>query len=221
MKEHTVFLSSPNKLVGLAYNDDQIEPLLLQERDRPTSPHTNPTSVPDRFLLSMQPIFIIRHPALMLPSYLRASKLIRPGAYPNQPRSAMHMTLRYTRAMYDWYLGNAIEGRTPKVIDADDIMTNPAALRRLCIESGLDPDALQFEWEEVHDGRPKWKVFTARINASRGIIEGLDARNLDIEAEKAKWVDEWGEDEAESLAKYVEDTMPDYDYLRSRRVRGE
>jgi hypothetical protein len=221
MKEHTVFLSGPDKLVGFAYNDDQIEPLLHQERDKPPSPHTNPTSLPDRFLLSMQPIFLIRHPALMLPSYLRASKLIRAGAHPSQPRTAMHMTLRYTRALYDWYLDTAIEGRMPRVIDADDIMTNPAAVRQLCVESGLDPDALQYEWEEVHDVRPKWKVFTARINASTGIVKGLDARDLDVEAEKAKWILEWGEDEAESLAKFVEDTMSDYEYLRSRRVQGE
>jgi hypothetical protein len=221
MKEHTVFLSGPDKLVCFAYHDDQMEPLLLQERDQPASPHTNPTSLPDHFLLSMQPIFLIRHPALMLPSYLRASKLIRPDVHPSDPRSAIHMTLRYTRELYDWYLENAIDGRESRVIDADDVMTNPAAVRQLCTETGLDPDALQYEWEEVVDNRPKWKVFTARINASKGIIEGLDARSLDVEMEMKKWVNEWGEDEAESLARYVEGAMGDYEYLKGKRVMVE
>jgi hypothetical protein len=95
----------------------------------------------------------------------------------------------------------------PKVIDAHDIMTTPSTLRQLCVESGLDPDALQYEGEEFHDDRPKWKMFTARMNASTGNIKGLDARNLNIEAGKVKWIAEWVTDEGERLAKFVEDTI--------------
>lgn len=57
------------------------------------------------------------------------------------------------------------------------------------------------------------------INASKGIIKGLGARSLDIESKKIKWKAEFGEEEAGRLAKFVNDAMPDNNYLLSRRTR--
>jgi hypothetical protein len=172
------------------YNGDKSEPLLLQQRDEPESAHTNPTNLPDRFLLSMQPIFQIRHPALMFPSMLRAQSRTMDDSTTRNPRVFCSMTLSHSRALYDWYLENGDKQR-PRVIDADDIMNEPAVVRQLCIETGLDPDAVQYEWEEQHEENPLKASFLSTINGSKGIIKGLDSRNLNIEVEKIKWETEF------------------------------
>jgi hypothetical protein len=169
----------------------------------------------------MQPIFQIRHPALMFPSMVRTQGAVMEDSNTRNPRVYSTLTLRHSRAVYDWYLANASSERKPRVIDADDIMNNPAAVRQLCVETGLDPDAVQYEWEEVHEENPLIARFKSTINASKGIIKGMDARSLDIEKEKTKWKAEFGEEEAENLAKYVNDAMPDYEYMLSHRTRGE
>jgi hypothetical protein len=199
-----------------------VEPLVIQERDAPDAAHsvTNPTSVPDSFLLSMQPIFQIRHPALMFPSMLRAQMAIMEDSNTHNPRIWSTLTLRHSRAVYDWYAENAGEMK-PRVIDADDIMNDPDAIRQLCIETGLDPDTVQYSWEEVQEENPLVARFKSTINASKGIIKGLDARSLDIEKEKTKWKTDFGNEEADRLAKFVNDAMPDYNYLLSHRTVGK
>jgi hypothetical protein len=171
-------------------------------------------------LLSLQPIFQIRHPALMFPSMIRAQIGTMEDSNTRNPRIWSTLTLRHSRAVYDWYAENAREMK-PRVIDADDIMNNPDAVRQLCIETGLDPEAVQYSWEEVQEEDPLKARFKSTINASKGIIKGLDARSLDIEAEKTKWKAEFDGEEAERLAKFVHDAMPDYKYLLSRRTRGK
>ncbi|KAF2026875.1 hypothetical protein EK21DRAFT_73227 [Setomelanomma holmii] len=221
IKEHTMFLSGPDKLFATLYEDDEVDPLVLQQRDEPLSTHTNPTSLPDRFLRSMQPIFQIRHPALMFPSMVRAqSNAPLENTTTRNPRVFCCFTLRPTRELYNWYLEHA-SALTPRLIDADDIMNDPAAVRQLCIETGLDPDAVQYEWEEKHEENPLKASFLSTINKSTGIVKGLDARNLDIEKEKRKWIVDFGDDAAEDLEKAVREAMPDYEYLLSRRTRSK
>jgi hypothetical protein len=219
VKEHVLFLIDPAKLFASVYKDDEMEPLLLQCRNEPDSAHTNPTSLPDSFLLSMQPIFQIRHPALMFPSMLRAQSPMEDTNTRN-PRVITTMTLRHSRSLYDWYLENGGE-RKPRVIDADDIMNDPAAVRQLCLQTGLDPDAIQYEWEERHEENPIKASFLSTINASKGIVKGLDACNLNIETEKVKWKAAFDDETAEDLAKLVYDAMPDYEYLLSQRTRSK
>jgi hypothetical protein len=57
------------------------------------------------------------------------------------------LTLKHSRALYDWYCKHGSKfGITPRVIDADDIMNNPAAVRQLCEQTGLSADDVQYEW---------------------------------------------------------------------------
>jgi hypothetical protein len=93
-------------------------------------------------------------------------------------------------------------------------------VRQLCREIEFDPDAVQYEWEAREETDPAKAAFLSTIAASTGIKPGLEARCLDIEAEKAKWVEEFGEVDAADLAKAVEAAMPDYEYLLSHRVRS-
>jgi len=220
IKEHTIFLHSPEQLVASVLGGDNVQPLGVQLRDGKESPHTNPSSLPDRFLLSMQPVFQIRHPALAFPSMMRAQRDVMETSTMQNPRTWSVMNMKHSRAMYDWYAANAVEMK-PRVIDADDIMTDPEAVRQLCIETGLDPDAIQYEWEERTMDHPVHKRMLSTIYASKGIVKGLDARNLDIETEMVKWKAEFGDEDAEGLAKYVYAAMLDYEYLLSRRTRAK
>jgi hypothetical protein len=165
----------------------------------------------------MQPIFLIRHPILMFPSLFRALSHPFAGLHPRDVRMRSILTLRHSRALYDWYLEHEDE-LEPKIIDADDVMNNPAAVRQLCIETGFDPDAVQYEWEVRHHENPLKARFLSTLYNSTGIVPGLDARGLDFETEKAKWKAELGDEDGEDLAKLVSDAMPDYEYLLSHRT---
>lgn len=219
IKEHSIFLQSPEQIVSFLFGNDDAEPLRLQLRDEPTSTHTNPSSVPDRFLLSMQPVFQIRHPALAFPSMMRAQSDVLENTSTRNPRTWSSMEFKHSRALYDWYCENAGKMQ-PRIIDADDIMNDPATVRQLCIDTGLDPDAIQYEWEVRHMDHPVHSRMLSTIYASKGIVKGKDARGLDIEEEKVKWKAEWGDEEGENMAKIVYGAMPDYEYLLSRRVRS-
>lgn len=219
IKEHALLLSGPDKLFSLVYGHDEVEPLVLKEREAPDSIHTNPSSLPDSLLLSVRPIFQIRHPILMFPSMVRAEQKAFSQATirPRDPILAVALTLRHSRALYDWYRNQSGEAR-PQVIDADDILNDRDAVSHVCTAVGLSPDAVQYEWETKEATDPKMAVFLSTINSSKGIIPGLAARGLDLDAEKAKWKAEFGDEDGEDIAKFVLDAMPDYMYLLNQRT---
>jgi hypothetical protein len=132
---------------------------------------------------------------------------------------AAFLTLRPSRALFEWY-ANHPAALPPKVIDADDIMNDKEAVRQLCLDIDFDPDAVQYEWETRQEDDPMKAPFVSTIYSSKGIKPGLEARCLDIEAEKVKWIAEFGDEDGEIMAKYVYDAMPDYEYLLEHRVRG-
>lgn len=216
IKEHVIFMG-PNQMLKATYGDaDAKPPILVHNRDEPESVHTSPSSLPDSVLLTLQPIFQIRHPILMFPSFLRSQIKMKTSERLDRRVTAMS-SLRFSRQLYEWYL-NQGEDTKPKVIDADDIMTNKAAVRQLCLETGLDPDSVQYEWSTRDEPDPLKKIMTDKIIASTGILPGLEAQGLDFETEKAKWKAEFGDEDGETMAKLVQDAMPDYEYLHSRRV---
>ena len=193
---------------------------MLRYADSPQEPvHTNPTYLPDDVLLAMQPVFQIRHPVLMFPSFLRTVQKTLPNSSIRDPMFTVFLTLRSSRALFEWYADHPA-ALPPKVIDADDIMKDREAVRQLCLEIDFDPDSVQYEWDARQEDDPMKATWVSTIYSSRGIKPGLEARCLDIEAEKKKWVAEFGEQDGEILAKYVYDAMPDYEYLLEQRVRG-
>jgi hypothetical protein len=213
IKEHAIFLSGPEKLFACVYGDEV--------GYKPKSTHTNPTSLPDRFLSAFQPIFQIRHPALMFPSMLRAQSRVMENSNTRNPRVYCSLTLRHSRALYDWYLENENKtGRKPRIIDADDIMNNPAAVRQLCLDTKLDPDAIQYEWEEQKEENVLKASFLSTLNTSKGIVKGLDSCDLNIETEKSKWKAEFGDETGEEMAEFVYKAMPDYLYLLNQPTRA-
>ncbi|KAG9185529.1 hypothetical protein G6011_06860 [Alternaria panax] len=223
VKEHTIFLSAPDKVFSSIYPDDNPPPLTVHQRTGPKDvAHTNPTSVPDKLLLSLQPIFQIRHPILMFPSMLRAQRDWKTDARPRSLYCRATLTLKHSGALYDWYAKQGSRaGIILRVIDADDIMNNPAAVRQLCEQTGLSADDVQYSWEERTVENPLMARFLSTINASKGIKPGLRAEGMTLEGEKRKWVEEFGEEDAEDLVRFVSDAVPDYEYLHSRRTMGD
>lgn len=222
IKEHAWLLYSPEELFAAGYKEDLNGKATLKLRhEGATKPqiHTNPTFLPDDFLLAMQPVFQIRHPVLMFPSLLRTQRKAKLDPHPTDPLFVAMLSLKGSRTLYEWYANHPTALR-PKVIDADDIMNNKAAVRQLCIDIDFDPDAVQYEWEERTEEDPMRAAFLSTIYASKGIKPGLEARTCDVEAEKAKWIVEFGEQDGEDLAKAVYDALPDYEYLLERRVTG-
>ncbi|KAF2854783.1 hypothetical protein T440DRAFT_464924 [Plenodomus tracheiphilus IPT5] len=218
IKEHVIIMG-PNQMLKAAYGEaDDRAPIVLRNRNEAEPVHTNPSSLPDSVLLSLQPIFQIRHPILMFPSMLRSQCKMKMSENLDR-RVRTTLSLRFSRELYDWYLKQG-EEMSPKVIDADDIMSNKAVVRQLCLETGLDPDAVQYEWATREEPDPMKKVMTDKIISSTGILPGLEARGLDLETEKKKWKAEFGDEDGELLAKYVQDAMPDYEYLYSQRVHS-
>ncbi|CAA9959799.1 hypothetical protein PTMSG1_03207 [Pyrenophora teres f. maculata] len=225
IKEHAFFLSGPDKIFSSFYPEDvaNLPPLTISLRNvspSESAKHTNPTSLPDAFLLKMQPIFQIRHPALMYPSAIRAQRAINMGGDPSS-HFDYFLTLRRSRELYDWYIEHGPSvGITPRVIDADDIMKDPEAVRKLCRQTGLDPKAVAYEWEEKVVESPVMARFLSTISKSRGILPGLAAQGLDMENQKERWREEFGEADAKALWKKVEESMGDYLYLWEKRTRG-
>lgn len=175
MKEHAVFLSAADKLLGRIYNNDNVAPLVVHERGvAPNkSSHTNPTSLPDSFLLKFQPIFQIRHPVLMFPSLVRAQMDVKVAGRPCDSICQVMLQLRDSRTLYDWYAAKtANTGIIPRVIDADDVMNDAASMRKLCLETGLNPDAIVYEWEERVVEDPMQARFLSTLAKSKGILKG-------------------------------------------------
>lgn len=96
--------------------------------------HMLPT-FPRDWMAACESVFLIRHPARVIASYARKMPEVSLEAigFPQQ------MSL-FTRA-------EMLQGRTPIVVDSDDILQNPGGiLGALCAALGLDWDAAMLTW---------------------------------------------------------------------------
>lgn len=57
------------------------------------------------------------------------------------------------------------------------------------------------------------------IMASSGIVEGKSAQYIDIDQEAQKWKVEFGVDEGKKMEGWVRAAMPDYEYLKAKRLK--
>ncbi|KAJ5191964.1 uncharacterized protein N7498_010949 [Penicillium cinerascens] len=209
--------------------------------DQSFSP-SNKTILSDEYLRSWQMAFIIRHPALAWPSMYRAMKKIAAEGFIDedglQGASRTNMDLRYSRMLYDWCLEQPDVPTPPPVIDAHDLITTPQVVLKFCEQTGLDKSVVQFEWDQndatksknlapadpnantaEHDRQKRSaSIMLSSLLGSKGVIKDKAPANLDIAAEAAKWKVEFGEEAAQMLEKAVWDSMPDYEYLKSKRI---
>lgn len=141
----------------------------------------NPTAWPDAFFESLTPVFLIRHPARMVPSCLRAGQHVF-GIGPADEDFRAQTSLGLARAIFDAY--DALYRRRrrrrqeeeeddndgsssgpgpddvathshPLVVDAEDVIHHTEALLpRLCAALGLDPASVRYNWDPVP--REQW-----------------------------------------------------------------
>jgi hypothetical protein len=159
----------------------------------------------------------------------------------------LFLTLHWTRRLYEFYCekrdikgerdGDECKGRVeddspspgllewPVIVDADDIITSPVIVERLASQIGMDVSNLKFKWNAmpVEDRKkisPLLQTMLSTLLASDGIqITKAAGQVVDIEAEKKKWKNEWGERKAEKLETWVQAAMEDYLFLRERRMK--
>lgn len=206
--------------------------------DESTAQHTNPTMLPDGFLTSFVPLFLIRHPALMIDSWYRTEA--RVGMAPDISLRTRELSqgLGIARILYDWYadrLARKSDTTTtssssssiaapgdvgyPIVVDADDILEGDT-VRRLTETISMDPAQVLSRWEKKStDGMvPIDKSYVEGIWQSTGIDTSKSAKFLDLEAKYKSWHELYGDEVGDYLVNLTEENLVDYNYLRAKKM---
>lgn len=193
--------------------------------------HTNPTLLPDSFFLSTVPVFIIRHPAMQVESWYRADSRIAPVDITN-PLKKMSSDISSCRKLLEWYEANVpadVPVDAPKrpgpfkpiVLDADDLLENPAAIEELCRRCNFDIAKVTYEWEasgpEANDNVAT-KSYLQDLWKSTGVDKSKSSKGVTIEGKHQKWKEEFGDQVADFLKERVELAMHDYVYMKERKI---
>ena len=187
------------------------------------SPRTNPTFLSDNFLASWIPLFLIRHPALSFESWYRAES--RACYVDIKNRSwAFYTSYQYSRQLYDWYMskrGSLQLAGLPIIVDADDIMEQGPTINKLCELLNMNSQMVLYQWEITQppsDTTYRKASFMSGLWNSTCIDSSRSARGIDLAAKHKEWQDSFGLITADKLRSLVEEAMPDYEYLKSRKV---
>lgn len=167
----------------------------------------------------------------MVPSFYRAERDIFSLAIDDE-ELAIYLTFRWLRVVFDAYTNHRLrnpDAVAPTVVDAEDTVHRTEKLAaKLCKMWGIEEEGVQFRWKPVpEEERPRDKIlrgFFTSLNNSDGIIRnagtvGGYGQCIDVDAEQRKWSEEFGNDVAAKLRRFVDLTMPDYEYLKQFRIR--
>ncbi|KAF9258056.1 hypothetical protein L218DRAFT_1067558 [Marasmius fiardii PR-910] len=143
-------------------------------RPPPTDlPIPNPTFFPDGFLLTLTPLFIIRHPARTFPSYLRAisanstpkrkvfdDEFPVAGAFKNQI-----LVFEFFRALN--------HGEVPVVIEGERLVKDTKnQMRMVCVKIGLKEEDVKYEWQSKNIPMPQvMEAFQGKVLRSTGVVD--------------------------------------------------
>lgn len=241
IKEHSYFITEPTAHTEFLYGQNSVKEsswtVQIPSSYGPQATRTglNKTVLPDEFLHIWRPIFLIRHPALAFPSFYRTILDLdgEDAVNSEEERIVSGMTLHWTRTLYDWYVqhlsssGPESDGNVtwPLVIDADDIMTEPEVVIKLCEIVGLDSTKLRFTWSPATQGEldqisnHTTRRMLSTLLASAGVMKWKTAAHLEIETEAWTWREEFGEVGGAKIEKLVRAAMPDYEFLKAKRLR--
>ncbi|KAJ5759628.1 hypothetical protein N7520_006784 [Penicillium odoratum] len=203
----------------------------------------NETVLSDEYLRTWRLTFVIRHPALAWPSMYRAMVKISILGMKDDDgikgASMTNMSLRWTRMLYDWCMEQPGDPTTPLIMDANDVIHTPESVMRFCEPAGLDSGSMQFKWGSKVEEKRSQKLVNGTMEGdkgqediykkaaaimlytledSSGIVKNKALANIDVSAEATKWKAEFGEEMGGFIEKAVRDLMPDYKYLKVRRV---
>jgi hypothetical protein len=201
-----------------------------KETDTTSQPSpNNKTVLPDSFLFTFHPTFLIRHPALVFPSYYRAH--MDTYGHPTTKAEELAliaelepwMTFHWQRTLYEFYSSGPSK---PTILDADDVILSPAVVMKHAELIGLEKENLQWDWEplgleelsKIPEGRGR--RFVSTISRSAGVEKGKVGEGLDLEVEAGKWMEEFGELVGGRMEVWVKGALSDYEFLRERRLRS-
>jgi hypothetical protein len=244
VKEHSYFMIEPVAQTRSIYGGDSVEesPWTVQipstYGSEVTHSRLNETVLPDEFLMTWLPTFLIRHPALSFPSLYRAfTDIVFPDKDQRKDEQMeVVMTFRWTRTLYEWYAqqlsksslesGSGSDITWPLVLEADDVINQPEVVIKFSELVGLDPTKLKFSWDpatEEEVAKLPGKTHAARmlstLLASNGVLKSKTSANIDVDTEAKKWRDEFGDGEGKRMEKWVRAAMPDYEFLKAKRLR--
>ncbi|KAI0178474.1 hypothetical protein BJ166DRAFT_510006 [Pestalotiopsis sp. NC0098] len=235
VKEHTTFFVDPTARSRFQFGADAVkEPSWTVKYDGGSNhSRLNATVLPDEFLLTWLPTFLIRHPAVAFPSYYRTFVEREGKELASADNFAsLLITVEWSRALYDFYVqrrdtlpcSQARRSEWPIVLDADDMIAEPEILSLYCKKIGMNPGQLRFSWDQADPEKlskmhPAQKAMRTTIYDSTGIVKDKSVRHLNVPDEVMKWRSEFGDMAAEHIERLVRDAMPDYEYLRERRLR--
>ena len=237
-KEHAYFLVDPNVVVAHISPEARAKrvlgnkPTIINHHpsalssgdsngDKPSPELANPTVLPTSFLRTMRPVCLFRHPATTFESYYRAAVKAGLNISIHDEEFPLGTSLRWIRLLHDWY---SSIGDVPVTIEGDDLINEETVMPKFCKAFGLDPKYLQTQWDKVPEEKKAQQgsmvtSFQETMQNSTGVIRSK-RRDTEInnDQERERWANEFGEEVAAALYRAVEDAMPDYRYLRSKRL---
>ncbi|KAF2810312.1 uncharacterized protein BDZ99DRAFT_570901 [Mytilinidion resinicola] len=236
VKEHLPWFIDPISEAKHLFGENSTDelPWTVTTSLAPKHSPLNESILPDAFLRTWFPTFLIRHPALAFPSCYRTS-VDNEGAEAARSQHAVNqveMSVHWSRALYDWYThqpeesGSNDDATWPVILDADDVIEDPDLVRKYSRMVGLDPSRLKFAWasaseDELNKMDDMARRMTSTLDASTAIVSGKTSIGLDIDEEAKKWKVEFGEEEGERIERLVRAAMPDYEYMKARRLRPQ
>lgn len=181
--------------------------------------HKNFTMItPSLILPTTIPILTIRNPHLVVPSAVRT--MAKMGIPQGGGRANLLVTTSniWNVAFYEYFTARGIK---PVVVDADDYMTDPNFVERLCKRVGLEVGELQMEWEANRGGEGLHEMYYASqktLVESERMLPQRAGKSVDIEMERQGWKEEFGDDLG-LIEEAVDLTMEWYEWLHERRFR--
>lgn len=232
IKNHVVQIWEPSRLSQSIWGDALPPPFPFPgsttDDDTTLTARTNPTILSDAFLNSIQPVFIVRHPALAFESWYRTESGSGTGTVDISDRSwGFYMSYTYSRQLYDWFASQAAEASdgdaAPLIlVDADDII-NETSITKLCQLCGMDPSLLRTQWDvtapkDGEDVTQRHLSYMGGLWNSTSIDKSKTSEAVELDDKHQKWVTEFGQVVADELRKRSEEAMDDYLYLKSKRL---
>jgi hypothetical protein len=202
-----------------------------QDISQPHISHMNPTKLPDAWMRSWIPIFLIRHPALVFESWYRREQDASVDV--QDWKFAIFTSFGMLRSIFDYYLlSHSPDTREssslqlhpkPFVLDASNLLKGDPALEALCELTGMNKEDLLFEWEpKSEDNTPACSSRHQRFLETLWNSSGIEATRLtsrvDLAEKRKEWDSLFGPEVASALACRVDQAMPDYRYLSSFKV---
>lgn len=177
--------------------------------------------LPDEMMLSWIPVFLIRNPILIGPSWIRAEMRVKTVNVEHVKRVSQ-LSLAFPRAICEWYKSLPADKRIePVVIDADDLVENDRAINEVCRRCNMDEKSVIYQWDTKEAGPDvdeHHKSYIQGLWNSKGVDKSKSSKGLTLDGQYEGWCEEFGTEIADELRKYAEDNLESYLYFKGLAV---